>query len=378
MMGVIFLIWLFFAPHNAYYAACKLRRGFGGIRRALVAFINKNILAVAGVEKADASLDDFLAESAGMMRNENLSSVASGIFPTLGILGTFISIAISMPDFSAQTSEVLEQEISRLLGGVGTAFYVSIYGIFLSIWWIFFEKSGISRFERDVAELRKVTRPFFWEKKEIEQTYYRKSLAHFEKLDTLYDMMASRDFVAEVNRTLEQRLHIFGQIIEREQQAAEAHGKLMAQSGSLFDRLAKEQTASAEALQHVGLGLERFAAQMREEDERMEQRRQTLSREYQRGVTVAETLGGEIARLSEALANLNAGNVKELYSGVLANIESMKREIDRVGVQFDEHIRGFDAQFLEKLQRTLKLIDSETAQIVKQIARLNKSDGETR
>ena len=378
MMGVIFLIWLFFAPHNAYYAACKLRRGFGGIRRALAAFINKNILAVAGVEKADASLDDFLAESAGTMRNENFSSVAAGIFPTLGILGTFISIAISMPDFSAQTSEVLEQEISRLLGGVGTAFYVSIYGIFLSIWWIFFEKSGISRFERDVAELREVTRPFFWEKKEIEQTYYRKSLAHFEKLDTLYDTMASRDFVAEVNRTLEQRLHIFGQIIEREQQAAEALGKLMAQSGSLFERTMQEQTASAEALQRVGLGVERFAAQMREEDERMEQRRQTLSREYQHGVTVAETLGGEIARLSEALANLNAGNVKELYSGVLANIESMKQEIDRVGVQFDEHIRGFDAQFLEKLQRTLKLIDSETAQIVEQIARLNKSDGETR
>jgi len=47
-------------------------------------------------------------------------------------------------------------------------------------------------------------------------------------------------------------------------------------------------------------------------------------------------------------------------------------------VQFDEHIRGFDAQFLEKLQRTLKLIDSETAQIIEQLARLNKSDGETR
>jgi len=377
MMGTIFLIWLFFAPHNAYYASCKLRRWFAGSQRALAAFINKNLLAVAGIEKANTTLEAFMDESAGMMRNENFSSVAAGLFPTLGILGTFISIALSMPDFSAQTSEVLEQEISRLLGGVGTAFYVSIYGIFLSIWWIFFEKSGMSRFERDVAYIEGATRAFFWGKAEIEQTYFRKSMAHFEKLETVFDAMASHDFVDELNRTLEQRLRIFGQIIDREQQAAETFGKLTAQSGALFERTAQGQAASAEALRQLGEGVDRFAALMREESDRMARLQHSLAREYQNGVTVAETLGGEIARLSETLANLSAENVRELYSGVLANIETMKQEIDRVGLQFDERIRGFDAQFLEKLQQTLKLIDSETAQIVAQIARLREDGGET-
>ncbi len=43
---------------------------------------------------------------------------------------------------------LLKAEITKLLGGVGTAFYVSIYGIFLSIWWTFFEKFGMSKFQQ--------------------------------------------------------------------------------------------------------------------------------------------------------------------------------------------------------------------------------------
>ncbi len=376
MMWVIFLIWLFFAPHNAYYAACKLRREFAGIRTALAEYINKHALAVAGTQKANATHEGFMVEAAASMRNENFSSVAAGIFPTLGILGTFISIAISMPDFSAQTSEVLEREISSLLGGVGTAFYVSIYGIFLSIWWIFFEKSGMSRFERDTAYIEEATREYFWGKTEIEQTYFRKSMAHFEKLEKVFDVMASSDFIDSLNRTIEQRMHIFGQIVGREQQAAEELGRLTTRSGALLQQLAQEQAAVATAMRRLGEDVERFMLQVHEQGSRMEQLQQGAAQEYKNGVAVAQTLSEEITRLNTALANLSAENVSALYSGVLANIETMKADVDRIGVQFDERMRGFDAQFLEKLQRTLKLIDSETAQIVAQIARLNTNGGE--
>ncbi|MFY4744073.1 MotA/TolQ/ExbB proton channel family protein, partial [Aliarcobacter butzleri] len=85
-------------------------------------------------------VDDFFQDYPSNIRNTTLSSIASGIFPTLGFLGTFISIALSMPDFTAGTTQALESVITVLLGGVGTAFNVSIYGIFLSICCIFFEK----------------------------------------------------------------------------------------------------------------------------------------------------------------------------------------------------------------------------------------------
>ncbi|MFW3398463.1 hypothetical protein ACN9K5_10890, partial [Aliarcobacter butzleri] len=76
--------------------------------------------------KANGSVDAFLQDYTSNIRNTNLSTIARGIFPTLGNLGTFISIALSMPDITAGTTQALESEITVLLGSVGTAFYVSI------------------------------------------------------------------------------------------------------------------------------------------------------------------------------------------------------------------------------------------------------------
>ena len=149
LIGFIYFIYLFFIRHNAYYVSCKFRTSYEELVFYLKEYINKNLLTIGDTTKANGSADDFLKDFTSNIRNTNFSSIASGIFPTLGILGTFISIAFSMPDFSSGTSSALEEEITVLLGGVGTAFYVSIYGIFLSIWWTFFEKFGMSRFEQD-------------------------------------------------------------------------------------------------------------------------------------------------------------------------------------------------------------------------------------
>ncbi len=59
--------------------------------------------------------------------------MASSLFPLLGILGTFTAIAVSMPDFSISDTDTLDKQISILLSGIGTAFYASIFGIFLSL-----------------------------------------------------------------------------------------------------------------------------------------------------------------------------------------------------------------------------------------------------
>ncbi|MEZ4694545.1 MAG: MotA/TolQ/ExbB proton channel family protein [Aliarcobacter sp.] len=140
LIGFIFFIYIFFVKHNAYFVSCKFKTQYHDLSYSLKEYINKNLLTIGDITKANGSVDDFLQDYTSNIRNTNFSSIASGIFPTLGILGTFISIAFSMPDFNAGTSSALEGEISKLLGGVGTAFYVSIYGIFLSIWWTFFEK----------------------------------------------------------------------------------------------------------------------------------------------------------------------------------------------------------------------------------------------
>jgi len=373
MMGIIFVIYLGFMQHNAYYASCKLRRNFVHVKEELIEFINKNMLSIAGVKKANASLDDFLHNSSKHLRNENFSSVAAGIFPTLGILGTFISIAISMPDFSAQTSEVLEQEISKLLGGVGTAFYVSIYGIFLSIWWIFFEKSGASRFQSDALFIKEETKEFFWQKEEIEQTYFKKSMENFEKLNSVFDTFASGNFAQNLNRTLEQRMNIFEKIIEHEQEASTKVATILQNATNDVQLLTNEQNRLTTSLHSVIDTFETFALKIEEHNSSFTKAHASLSAEFSKAVHVAEVLSENSAKLSSTLSNLNNENIQNLYSGVLHNIDALKKEIDSLGLGFEKRVDDFDAKFLDKLQNTLKLIDSETAQIVSKIAQLKQN-----
>jgi len=375
MMGVIFAIFLALMQHNAYFASCKLRRNFMSIKEELLLFINKNLLDIAGIQKANASLDDFLQNASKHLRNENFSSVAAGLFPTLGILGTFISIAISMPDFSAHTSTVLEQEISKLLGGVGTAFYVSIYGIFLSIWWILFEKSGTSRFQKDALTIKEATKEYFWGKEEIEQTYFRKSMENFEKLNSVFDTFASEDFAQNLNKTLEQRMNVFEQIIEHEQEATQKVANILQNATNEVQIITHEQSRLTSTLQNVIEQFEAFALKIEEHNSSFSQAHGSLSAEFARAVNVAEVLSENSAKLSETLSSLNNQNIQNLYSGVLKNIDALKREMDTIGVNFDTKIDDFDGKFVEKLQNTLKLIDSETAAIVSQIAQL-KQNGE--
>jgi len=374
MLTFIFIIYLFFMRHNAYYAACKLRRNYDEVQDNLVKYINKNLLTITGIEKANAPLDDFLNEEAKKMRNENFSSIAAGIFPTLGILGTFISIAISMPDFSSQTSQVLEEEISKLLGGVGTAFYVSIYGIFLSIWWIFFEKTGMSRFQKDANIIKDATHDYFWQKEEIEQTYFRKSMENFEKLNSVFDTFASGAFVENLNKALAQRMNIFEQIIEHEQKATGKVAQLLEDGALRLETISNQQKDLASVFQTTIDKFENFASSVESQNNTLDKAHNALSSEFSRAVMIAEVLSENSVKLNEALSNINVQNVQNLYSGVIGNIETMKKEIDQIGIGFDDKIGKFDGQFLGKLQEALKMIDDETATIVSQISQL-KSDG---
>ncbi len=373
MISAIFIIYLFFVRHNAYYASCKLRKNFGEVKNNLVIFINKNLLFIAGIEKANASLEDFLSQESKKMRNENFSSIAAGIFPTLGILGTFISIAISMPDFSSQTSQVLEEEISKLLGGVGTAFYVSIYGIFLSIWWIFFEKSGMSRFQKDANLIKEATNEYFWQKEEIEQTYFKKSMENFEKLNSVFDTFASGAFVENLNQALAQRMNIFEQIIEQEQKATTRVTQILEDSANRVDMIASQQKDLASIFDKTIEKFEIFSSTINNQHTNLDKAHNALSSEFSRAVMIAEVLSENSVKLNEALSHINVQNVQNLYSGVIENIDSMKKEINVIGNSFDEKIDGFDDKFLKKLQDALKMIDSETATIVSQISQL-KSD----
>ena len=216
MMGILLFIALILAFHNGEFGRKKFEIRSGEFEHGLEKFISSNYLKIADEERANAKFEDFVDEFSTTLRNQNYASVAAGIFPMLGILGTFISIAISMPQFSSSDINSLEKEIAQLLGGVGTAFYVSIYGIFLALWWIYFEKKGISRFARRVSRYKEKTKGYFWNKDSITQTYLKEISYKNSIIINSFKEMIKSDFSESLNLAIKHKFTNLQEILNYE------------------------------------------------------------------------------------------------------------------------------------------------------------------
>lgn len=173
IIGFIFVIFLFFIRHNANYSVCMMHTSDTLLEGDLQKQLKKNSITIETQTKSILDVKHFLDNYYKDIRNDNFVSVASSVFPMLGILGTFIAIAISMPNFSVTDTASLDREISLLLSGVGSAFYASIYGILLSLLWTYFEKRGVSKVDSYVSEIEEHLEGELWTQEELQIYKYR-------------------------------------------------------------------------------------------------------------------------------------------------------------------------------------------------------------
>ncbi|QNK84870.1 MotA/TolQ/ExbB proton channel family protein [Aliarcobacter cryaerophilus] len=324
LIGAIYFIYLFFIRHNAYFVACKFRTLYADLQIALLDYINNNLLTIAQTSKANGSVDDFLQDYTSNLRNSNFSSIASGIFPTLGILGTFISIALSMPDFTSNNIAALDSEITKLLSGVGTAFYVSIYGIFLSIWWIFFEKFGLSRFHHDSYIIKESTKNFFWTKIDIESIHIKSNIDNFSNMSKIFAELTSSQAMYDINRSIEQRAKSIDELLQKEYMLSLRIDENIAN----FEKLAS--------------AVEKLSLQSNS---------QTMIFK-----DVSENLNKNILELNSHMNNLSSENLKAIYTNIVKSIETMKSDMEKIEWKFEEG-----------LKESLRQIDLQTANIVKDL-----------
>ena len=210
VIGFILFVFLLFVKHNANYSICKMRSSYAQLKEDLDTKLTSNSLTIEGETKSILDVNNFLNNYYSDTRNDNFVSVASSIFPMLGILGTFIAIALSMPNFSVTDTQALDHEISLLLSGVGSAFFASIYGILLSLIWTYFEKSGMSKVEHYFSTIKSNFEDAIWSKEELLIYKY-----------TQYDLKENR-FLAALNETFnlnfikeinQQHLHAFEKVL---------------------------------------------------------------------------------------------------------------------------------------------------------------------
>jgi len=206
----IFVVFVFFVRHNANYSICHMKSSFFKMEEDLQAELRLNALTIMGKTKSTLYVKDFISEYYRDIRNDNFARVAPSVFPMLGILGTFIAIALSMPDFTVKDLGALDHEISVLLSGIGTAFYASIYGILLSLIWTYFEKRGIAKVDKQIYELEKLYGKRVWKKSElIKHEHMQSELKDQQIVETLKETF-NMDFIKELN---EQYLKNFTTII---------------------------------------------------------------------------------------------------------------------------------------------------------------------
>lgn len=243
IIGGIYLIYLFFIRHNATFVVCKMRKEYVNLQKELQQNIKENSLTIFNETKSTINITDFLAEYYKTFRNDNYSSIASSLFPMLGILGTFTAIALSMPDFSSSNEASLDHEISLLLSGIGTAFYASIYGIYLSIVWSFFEKRGLSKVDADSHELHDVYASYIWSDSELKRHEHMQHEMRDQKMVEALKETFNLEFIQTLN---EKHLENFQTIInETNRNFTTITNHMQVVSSDLKDTIAKIESSKS-------------------------------------------------------------------------------------------------------------------------------------
>lgn len=312
MISLIYALCLVFARNSAEIGCSYFEQNLGNFKRDLKKYIIKNILVIGNEKKSNASFDDFVKEQSKYVRNENYASIGAGIFPMLGILGTFISIAITMPDFK---SNELEAEISALLSGVGTAFYVSIYGIFLALWWIFFEKHGISKFQKLITRLQNETSAFFWTKEDIVQRYLSESLSHFDKIGVVFDYVSNEEFFNRLNQSVEHRFDIFKSILANEEKSVRLSSEHVKQTTEILLKSKRDQKDTIQIYNEILNVLNSFNSNLKETQLRFSEQYTRLQGicEYKldRVEKVVSTFENTLSLFNKSLGEFGLNLIKE-------------------------------------------------------------------
>lgn len=238
---LILLIFMSFIPHNAWYSFSTFRNSLQKVIEEVDTYLLDNELIIAGKKKSYGNVDSFFDNHINNVRNDNFSSIASSIFPTLGILGTFTAIAISMPNFTVESKAALENEITILLSGVGTAFYASIYGIFLSIWWIFFEKRGMTKIENDVNEISNQYKSTLWNKEEIELYKILDNQEQNQKFLEKIENVITPEYIFKLDAIAKAKLDVIERIDEEFKNSEQRLSKNYLALSKLFEDTANKQ-----------------------------------------------------------------------------------------------------------------------------------------
>lgn len=385
IIGIICSIFYLFVKHNAYYSVCTFESRKKAIINQVDSYIEKNLITLMGQEKAIGSIDKFFNKLSKNLRNDNFAAVASGIFPTLGILGTFISIAISMPDFGVSSTDALNSEITKLLGGVGTAFYASIYGIFLSLWWIFFEKRGFTYIQKNLQEAKENFQDRLWTDEEIQRANFIEQQSLNSDLQTTIKQSMSPEFIRNMNETISGQSAMLLEILKEDKAlheelrntykiVVEKFSEITHKQDDVIEKLDK----SIENANHSYINLSDNVSKLESLSESLKFTYESITAQNTTSKTLADTLEKVSTTLSEKTLDI-VNSIENVANDLVIsqnNMASSSEKFAEVSSNMSTLISGLkdttDKQSIvsEKLDKSISLANNSYSTLAENINKL--------
>lgn len=367
LMGFLLFMAFVFARHNAEMGCCVFERKISRFKAELKEYIMSHLLTVGNRKKSNAPFSAFADNFTYNLRNDNYAGVAAGVFPMLGILGTFISISLSMPNFSSSNIDALESEIAQLLGGVGTAFYVSIYGIFLALWWIYFEKKGLSKFERLLDKYKSATKDFFWDKDEISQSLMLEILNRNEKVADTFEKIFNTEFNEKLRESMHESYVNFNTILDMQKNSIDDTRATLNESSKLFYTLEENSIHLTKRYEKTINSLESIILNTNEVHVKLINQLDKFSKTNEQNiVNFEESINRVINEFSNLRAVLSDAN-KQIFNTQNEATKSYKDSIKQSVDELKGLLGSANDNIALELKKSLDNIDKESRAIIEKI-----------
>lgn len=334
---------------------------------------------------------------------ENLSvrfcQILPGLMTAMGILGTFLGLAIGLTNFDFSSSQSLGESIQVFISGINIAFYTSIYGILISIYMNSFYNSVEERFEEKLMKLEKCfdklgmnqSEQSMWARLYEEERSQTRSLDQLNKefASHLADVLGER-LSKSFNMTNSNIQNLMGQIHERENSALEQmagsflknlnssiqsdYASMAETVGNLeknFQTLGESVGYLSQWQKEMTDEIRKFVAEVSESNRRMEELTVQNMEQMRR---FHDTLQGFSSSMEQAEGiNEELSRYQEESQCQLQQMESLTKELKR-----EQEKQKEDSIDLKWIQQEIKLGQEKINYLLDQIHELEKKENNSK
>lgn len=306
-----------------------------------------------------------------------LQSVPS-VLVGIGILGTFVGLTVGISDFNTKDTIEIQNSITKLLSGMGTAFVSSIWGMSLSLIYSYIEKAFVHNVQsKNRLFCKALDKKYLLSKKderELELDLQKKAIAEFfiyedESKNIVKPSNVLRDIFIESQK---QSLAL---------QTFSTDLAIKIESG--FENILSTQFQEkiVPILDDIKVELQNFSNNIKNPAGEMTQAVvQDLKNVMNKMVNdFKDTISGSTKSEMDNLINIlsaTSQNIKDMPSVLIQSSEEMKRLIEVLGQQMNEKVGELQIEqeiLIDKQRDNINLSDKYVSEINNGISRMNET-----